>query len=51
MQSKAKTVSAYIKEIPENRRTAIKKLREMCLKILKDYSEDMEYGVTKKLAL
>ena len=46
MQSKATTVSEYINELPEDRKQAIQKLREVVLKnIPKDFSEGMGYGM------
>lgn len=45
MQSKAKTVTAYLEELPQNRKEAIKKLRKVCLEALTDYQETMEYGM------
>ena len=45
MQSDAKNVEDYLKEIPENRLEAIIKLRGLCLEILDGYHESMEYGM------
>jgi uncharacterized protein YdhG (YjbR/CyaY superfamily) len=45
MQSKAKTVTAYLQELPQSRKEAIKKLRKICLETLIDYQEVMEYGM------
>ena len=44
MQSKAKTVTAYLKEVPAERKAALKKLRELCRSHLSGFSENMEYG-------
>ena len=44
MQSSAKTVFAYLKEIPAERRAALTKLRELCQTILTDFEETMDYG-------
>ena len=44
MQSKAKDVKTYIAEAPAERREALTKLRELCLKELKGFKESMEYG-------
>ena len=44
MQSSAKTVSAYLKEVPDERKAALKKLRDLCRKHLTDFKETMEYG-------
>jgi len=45
MQSDAKTVNAYLQEAPEERQTALAKLRSLCVEILDGYSESMEYGM------
>jgi hypothetical protein len=46
MQSKAKTVAQYLKELPEDRRVAISAIRGMILKNLdKDFEEGMQYGM------
>ncbi|MDI5896352.1 DUF1801 domain-containing protein [Flavobacterium algoritolerans] len=46
MQSTATTVSAYLEEIPEERKDALKKLREIILKnIPKGFVEQMTYGM------
>ena len=45
MQSKAKDVAAYLKEVPEERREALIRLRKLCRDILVDYKESMEYGM------
>ena len=45
MQSKAKTVKAYIDSLPNERRIAIKAVRKVILKNLdKKYKEAMQYG-------
>ena len=44
MQSKAKDAQAYIEQAPADRREALLKLRELCLKVLKGYEERMVYG-------
>lgn len=44
MQSKAKDVDTYIKEAPEDRRQALSRIRQLCLKELKGYKEIMKYG-------
>src|SRR5688572_9170834 len=44
MQSKAKTVSAYLKEVPPDRKAALKKLHALCLKHLTGFKESMDYG-------
>ena len=46
MQSKAKTVDAYLKELPPDRREALGKLREVINKNLpKGYEEGMQWGM------
>lgn len=45
MQSRASTVTEYLREIPEERKSALKKLRALCRKYLKGFKEAMEYGM------
>jgi hypothetical protein len=46
MQSKAKTVEAYLKELPEERNVIISKLREIILENLPEgYEETIQYGM------
>ena len=45
MQSKSKTVDAYLKEIPEDRKAGLSQLRELCLSRLTGFSESMQYGM------
>jgi hypothetical protein len=46
MQSKATTVEKYLAELPAERRTIIKAVREVILKNLdKDFEEGMQYGM------
>ena len=46
MQSKAKTVEAYLAELPEERRAALQAVREVILEHLDgDYEEGMQYGM------
>ena len=45
MKSSAQTVQDYLKEVPETRQTAIKKLRELCLRYLPDHDENMVYNM------
>lgn len=46
MQSKAKTVEAYLAELPDDRREAIGAIRKVILKNLpKGYAEGMQYGM------
>jgi uncharacterized protein YdhG (YjbR/CyaY superfamily) len=44
MKSDAKTVTDYLKEVPENRKEVLRKLREPCHEILAGYEESMDYG-------
>ncbi len=44
MQSSAKTVTAYLKEVPAERKAALKQLRDLCRTILTDFQETMDYG-------
>ena len=45
MQSDAKTVNEYLQEVPEERKAALKRLRELCLETLTGYEESMAYGM------
>ncbi|NJN44043.1 MAG: DUF1801 domain-containing protein [Anaerolineae bacterium] len=45
MQSTAPTVKEYLTEVPEERLTALEQLRALCLKHLKDFDENMSYGM------
>jgi hypothetical protein len=46
MQSKAKTVDEYLKELPPDRKEAVSKLREVILDNLPDgFREEMSYGM------
>ena len=46
MQSNAKTVEQYLKELPEDRRAAISAIRKMILQNLdKDFEEEVQYGM------
>jgi uncharacterized protein YdhG (YjbR/CyaY superfamily) len=44
MQSSAKTVPAYLKEVPAERKAALKKLRDLCRATLTGFKESMTYG-------
>jgi uncharacterized protein YdhG (YjbR/CyaY superfamily) len=44
MQSNAKTVAAYLQEVPAERRAALTKFRKLCRSTLKGYRESMDYG-------
>ena len=45
MTSKAATVTAYLAEIPEERRAVMTKLRKLCKENLGGYEESMAYGL------
>ena len=45
MQSEAKTVTKYLKEVPEERQASLAQLRALCLDVLEGYEESMEYGM------
>ena len=45
MQSSARTVPAYLKEVPSGRKEALLKLRELCRATLTGYKESMAYGM------
>lgn len=45
MQSKAKTVDEYMATVPDERREALKRMRELCRSLLTGYVESMEYGM------
>jgi hypothetical protein len=46
MQSRAGTVEQYFKELPEDRRAALRAVRQVILKNLdKNYEEGMQYGM------
>jgi hypothetical protein len=45
MTSKAATVAEYMKEVPEGRRAALEKLRELCLRTLDGCEEVMMHGM------
>ena len=45
MQSKSKTVNAYLDEIPEERKAGLTQLRDLCLAKLTSFTESMEYGM------
>ena len=44
MQSQAKDVTAYLEEVPTERRAALVQLRNQCLATLKGFEESMQYG-------
>ena len=45
MQSSAKTVPAYLKEVPDGRKAALKQLRDLCRATLTGFKETMENGM------
>jgi len=45
MKSNGKTVDEYLKEVPEKRISAIKKLRQLCVTHLSEYEESMSYNM------
>jgi uncharacterized protein YdhG (YjbR/CyaY superfamily) len=45
MQSSAGSVAVYLKEVPDDRRPALTKLRGLIRKIAPDATESMEYGM------
>ncbi|MBI4468983.1 MAG: DUF1801 domain-containing protein [Acidobacteria bacterium] len=44
MQSVAKTVTAYLEEVPAERKAALSRLRELCCRSLRGFEESMRYG-------
>jgi uncharacterized protein YdhG (YjbR/CyaY superfamily) len=45
MQSDAATVSEYLKEVPEDRLSAISQIRTLCQEHLSEFEESMQYGM------
>ncbi len=45
MQSQAKNVDDYLKDVPEERKDSLEKLRKLCLEVLSGYEESMEFGM------
>lgn len=45
MQSDAKTVDDYLREVPEERKAALARLRALCRETLTGYEEGMDYGM------
>jgi len=45
MQSDAKNVDEYLREVPKERRDSLEQLRKLCIEILDGYEESMEYGM------
>lgn len=44
MQSKGTSVDEYLKEVPEERREALIRIRQICLHSLNGYKESIRYG-------
>jgi uncharacterized protein YdhG (YjbR/CyaY superfamily) len=44
MQSFAKTMTAYLREVPAERKAALNKLRDLCRLTLTGFEESMTYG-------
>ena len=44
MQPSAKTVTAYVEEVPAERRDTLKRLRDLCRSTLTGFEESMTYG-------
>jgi len=45
MQSTATDVTSYLQELPDARRAALARLRQLCLDTLVGYEEGMDYGM------
>jgi uncharacterized protein YdhG (YjbR/CyaY superfamily) len=45
MTSDAKNVTDYLKDVPEKRKAALTKLRQLCKEVLKGYEEVIAYGL------
>ena len=45
MQSSARTVPAYLKEVPAERQAALNQLRDLCRSVLIGFKESMQYGM------
>ncbi len=45
MQSDANSVDQYLKEVPEARKEALTRLRDVCCETLTGYEESMAYGM------
>jgi uncharacterized protein YdhG (YjbR/CyaY superfamily) len=45
MQSTAKNVTAYLEEVPAERKPALAELRNLCRATLTDFEESMTYGM------
>lgn len=45
MQSDSPDVDSYLKEVPEARKSALERIRAICLETLEGYEESMRYGM------
>lgn len=45
MQSKANSVDEYLQEVPDDRKSALERLRSLCQEHLSAFEEGMTYGV------
>ena len=45
MQSNATTVPEYLKEVPEDRTSALVQIRKLCQEHLSEFEESMRYGM------
>lgn len=45
MQSEAQSVDEYLRELPDGRKDALERMRNLCLASLEGYEESMEYGM------
>ena len=44
MQSQAEDITAYLQEVPAERKAALEEIRRQCLAVLKGFEESMQYG-------
>lgn len=45
MKIQATDVAAYLLEVPDDRRIALGRLRQLCLELLEGYAENLRYGM------
>jgi uncharacterized protein YdhG (YjbR/CyaY superfamily) len=45
MQSRAQTVTEYMRDVPDEHLDALTELREICLQTLRGFKESMEFGI------
>lgn len=45
MQNSAKNVKDYLRQLPDDRRPVVTKLRNLCARVLTGYEESMDYGM------